>query len=357
MSRPLHVYRLGRVEYEDGLQLQSLFGKARHEGLIPDVLLLLEHPPVLTLGRAGKRENIVAPQSVLDEIGAEVFETNRGGDVTYHGPGQIVGYPIIKLEPGRQDVRRYVREVEETILRTLSDYGLPSARISKWPGVWRGSEETKDARKICAIGVHLSRWQTSHGFALNVNTELSHFELIVPCGIQDAAVTSLQQELGRVVPVSEVEDRIVHHFSDIFGAQAEERRPDAETISVAITRDDKVLVLKRTEERGGFWQLVTGKLEKGEAPSQAALRETREETGHMVDLEPLGYEHTFAFGDATPPRIFKETAFRGEWSGGDVRIDPAEHTDAKWVTLDDALELLPFAGLRRAARLSLHARR
>lgn len=356
MPQPLHVYRLGRVEYDDGLRLQELFGKARHEGLVPDVLLLLEHPPVLTLGRAGKRENIVAPPSVLDEVGAEIFETNRGGDVTYHGPGQIVGYPIIKLEKGRQDVRRYVRDVEETIVRTLSDYGLPSARISKWPGVWRGSEEQGDARKICAIGVHLSRWQTSHGFALNVNTDLSHFQLIVPCGIEGAGVTSMQKELGRAVNVAQVETTLARHFAAIFDAEPVEKSFDAKTISVAVTRGDEVLLLKRTDARGGFWQLITGKVEAGESPGQAAAREAREETGATLAVKPLRYEHTFAFSNALPPRVFKESAFSAEWGGGDVRMDPNEHTDARWVTLPEAMTLLPFAGLKRAAKLALRSR-
>lgn len=357
MSRPLHVYRLGRVEYEDGLRLQELFGKARHEGLVPDVLLLLEHPPVLTLGRAAKKENIVAPSSVLNEVGAEVFETNRGGDVTYHGPGQIVGYPIIKLEAGRQDVRRYVRDVEETLLRTLDAFGLPSARVSRYPGVWRGAEGSPDVRKIAAIGVHLSRWQTSHGFALNVNTDLSHFALIVPCGIKEAGVTSMQKELGRAVPVMDVEDLLVHHFAQIFDATPEEKAPELETISVCVTRGSELLLLKRVEARGGFWQPVTGKLETGEAPLQAALREVKEETGRMLDIEPLGYEHTFAFGDAVPPKIIRETAYRAEWVSGEPVVDPGEHTQARWVSLDEALTLLPFAGLKAAAKRALTTNR
>lgn len=352
MTAPLQVWRLGRVEYDDGLRLQELFGKARAAGLIPDVFLLLEHPPVLTLGRAAKMGNIVAPQSLLDEVGVEIFETNRGGDVTCHGPGQIVGYPIIKLEKGRQDVRRYVRDIEEMILRTLADYQLPSTRISKWPGVWRG-EEGPDARKICAIGVHLSRWQTSHGFALNVNTDLSHFELIVPCGIKEAGVTSMQKELGRTVPMNEVEDRLVHHFAEIFDFEPQEQTKHAQTISVAVTNGEKVLLLKRTEARGGFWQLVTGKVERGESALQAALREVKEETGRMVDLEPLGYVHQFGFGDILPPKIFEEHAFAGAWSGGEVMVDPGEHTAYRWATLEEALQLLPFAGLKRAAKLSL----
>lgn len=357
MSLPLHVYRLGQVEYADGLQLQKLFGEARAQELSPDVLLLLEHPPVLTLGRAAKTNNIVAPKSELDAVGAQIFETNRGGDVTYHGPGQLVGYPIIKLAEGRQDVRRYVRDIEETIIQTLSDYGLAAGRIGKWPGVWLGEEGQPNARKICAIGVHLARWQTSHGFALNVNTQLSHFQLIVPCGIKEAGVTSMEKELGRAIPLRDVEDRVIQHFAQRFDFVPEEQTIAKETISVAVTRKSdrgpEVLLLKRTEARGGFWQLVTGRLERGEVPSQAALRELSEETGRMLDVEPLGYRHSFAFGETVPPELYEETAFHARWEGGEPKLDPTEHTEYRWAKLDEALELLPFAGLKTAARLSL----
>ncbi|HVE83835.1 MAG TPA: lipoyl(octanoyl) transferase LipB, partial [Myxococcales bacterium] len=159
----LRAHRLGLVEYEDGLRLQELFGRARRDGAEPDALLLLQHPPVLTLGRGGKPENVVASKEALDRLGVQVFETDRGGDVTYHGPGQIVGYPIFQLPPGRQDVRRFVRDVEESLIRALARFGVEAGRIGQWPGVWLGGAESGGARKIGAIGVHLSRWLTSHG--------------------------------------------------------------------------------------------------------------------------------------------------------------------------------------------------
>ncbi|MEN9800192.1 MAG: Octanoyltransferase [Pseudomonadota bacterium] len=356
MRPPLHVYRLGRVEYLDGLELQRQFSEARAAGG-PDVLLLLEHPPVLTLGRAAKRENITASEAELASVGAEIFETNRGGDVTYHGPGQLVGYPLLELPPGRQDVRRFVRDVEEVISRTVSDHGLEAAGIPKWPGVWMGGEGN-DPRKICAIGVHLSRWRTSHGFALNVNTELSHFRLIVPCGIREAGVTSLERELGRYVPVPEVENRLAAHFAEVFGRDLTWRGPDLRTVSVVITRTGaqgpELLLLRRTAARGGFWQCVTGRVQEGETAEAAAARELREETGSSAEPRTLRYVHAFALGDARPPVTCEETAFAAEWRGGEaVRIDPREHDAFEWVSPARALELLPYVGLKRAVQRAL----
>ena len=359
-SNQITVWRLGRVEYEDGLRLQELFGAARKADLIGDVLLLLEHSPVLTLGRTGKRANILATPAVLSKMGVDVFETNRGGDVTYHGPGQIVGYPIFKLPPDRHDVRRYVREVEEAMIRTCADYGLNAGRIPKWTGVWLGEETDPNARKIAAIGVHIARWQTSHGFAFNVSTDLEHFNLIVPCGIQDRGVTSLSLELEQPIALSEVEARLAHHFGAHFGAEQQEARPQHRTISVAVTRgngsDSQVLLLKRRPERGGFWQLVTGRIEPGESPAQAATREVREETGSALEVQPLDYVHSFAFGDESPPQVYEETAFHARWpTHADVRLDPTEHTEFEWCSRDEALARLPFAGLKAAARLALDA--
>jgi lipoyl(octanoyl) transferase len=207
------VHRLGRVGYENALEIQNLFLSWRKAGG-PDSLVLLEHPALLTLGRGARLENIVHSEAELKAQNISVHETDRGGDVTYHGPGQLVGYPLMHLAPGEQDVRKYVRRLEEVIIRTVKDFNIESTRIEKWPGVWLENP----ARKIAAIGVHLSRWYTKHGFALNVNTNLSHFNTIVPCGITEGTVTSMQQELGREVKMSEVEYRIVFHFEQVFEA-------------------------------------------------------------------------------------------------------------------------------------------
>ncbi len=355
MTRRLIAYSLGRVEYADGLELQRLFGLARAQGLVEDALLLLEHPEVITLGRAATRKNIVATPAMLAAAGIEVFETNRGGDVTYHGPGQLVGYPIFHLPPGRQDVRRYVRDVEEAILRTLARFDLKGARVAQWPGVWL-KPGTPQVAKIAAIGVHLSRWYTSHGFALNVATHLPHFELIVPCGIKEAGVTSMERELGRPLPRPEVERAVAESFAEVFEAELRFAQPARRSVSVAVIRGDQVLLLKRTPARGGFWQLVTGFVEPHEAPEQAAARELGEETGQPLEVQPLGYVHSFPLGEAVPPEWVEESAFVARWSEDlPVTLDPSEHEASRWVSWAEAIAELPFPGLKRAVELAQRA--
>jgi len=210
--RTIEVRRLGRIPYADALTLQRLLVEDRRTGRIDDLLLLLEHPHVLTLGVRGDggRSHILATPEALDSRGIEVHESGRGGDITYHGPGQIVGYPIMDLQPDRCDVHRYVRDIEEVLIRTASDYGVEAGRVEGLTGVWVGRE------KLAAIGVRISRWVTSHGFAFNVTTDLEYFNLIVPCGIGDRRVTSLARLLGHPVDRVEVEDRIVAHFGEVF---------------------------------------------------------------------------------------------------------------------------------------------
>lgn len=202
--------------YADALELQRELVEERKAGRLNDLLLLVEHPHVLTLGVRGDggRSHILASEAALASRGIEVFETGRGGDITYHGPGQVVAYPIISLKPDRCDVHRYVRDLEEVLIRTASDYGVAARRIAGLTGVWTAAERPE---KLAAIGVRISRWVTSHGFALNVTTDLEYFNLIVPCGIADRGVTSLARELGRTVECRQVEARIVSHFADVFG--------------------------------------------------------------------------------------------------------------------------------------------
>jgi len=213
VTKALDVRRLGVVPYPDALALQQRLVEARRRGEIPDTLLLLEHPHVITLGVRVRqdRSHIVASPEELSARGVTVHESGRGGDVTYHGPGQLVGYPIFDLAPDRRDLHRYVRDVEEALIRALARFAIRAGRIQGLTGVWVGDE------KVAAIGVRISRWITSHGFALNVSADLDYFGLIVPCGIRDRGVTSMSRLLGRVVTVDEAAGPVAEAVADVFG--------------------------------------------------------------------------------------------------------------------------------------------
>jgi lipoate-protein ligase B len=207
-QRSLHIERLGRIDYAAALEIQKRTERAVLTGEQPDTLLLLEHPHTLTLGRRSGADGVLASAEVLSARTIQVFETNRGGKTTYHGLGQLIGYPIINLSPDRQDVLRYVRNIEEVLIRTMGDFGIEAFRIKGLTGVHT------ERGKIAAIGIHIARWVTTHGFAINVNTDLSYFNLIVPC--EGEPVTSMKELLGREIALSEVEDRIVERFVEVF---------------------------------------------------------------------------------------------------------------------------------------------
>ena len=212
-SRPrtFEVRRLGFVSYGEALDLQKTLVEERRAACVPDLLLLLQHPPVITLGvRRDSRAHVIASDGQLAMRGIEVHDAGRGGDVTYHGPGQVVGYPILDLRPDRCDVHRYVRDLEEVMIRVCADYGVTAHRVDGLTGAWVGTA------KIGAIGVRISRWITSHGFAFNVNTRLEDFQLIVPCGIADRGVTSLRQLLGKELSIEDVENRFIRRFAEVF---------------------------------------------------------------------------------------------------------------------------------------------
>jgi lipoyl(octanoyl) transferase len=245
------VIDLGIVEYGAAWELQRRLVGARKMGFIPDVLLLCEHPHVITLGRSGKLANLRASDRILRQMGVSFFETDRGGDITYHGPGQLVGYPILNLGEIRRDVAWYVRGLEEAMIRATAEFGIASKRVHGLTGVWvdvlRNSkevkevnefEEVKDEEKLGAIGVHLSRWVTSHGFAYNVSTDLRYFDLIVPCGIAGKRATSLEKLLGLQVEMTEVAPRVAAHLGEIFGLELR-----------AASRHDLDELLRTFEER------------------------------------------------------------------------------------------------------------
>lgn len=237
---------LGLIGYAEAYALQKRIVAARKAGAIEDVLLLCEHPHVITQGRNGKREHLLAGENVLRQKGVEFHETSRGGDVTYHGPGQIVGYPILNLAAIRRDVVWYVRMLEEVMIRASADFGVNATRETGKTGIWvatnvaaadlRGRFADSPTEKLGAIGVHISRWVTSHGFAYNVSTDLRFFDLIVPCGIADRKATSLEKLLSRKVDSPEAAARLKKHFAEVFGREIQ-----------AATLEDLLEILRKAE--------------------------------------------------------------------------------------------------------------
>lgn len=229
LNKQAEVQHLGFIDYQQAWDYQEeLFNEivtvkvanrklAPEEQLpTPNYLLFCEHPHVYTLGKSGKLSHLLLSEERLSAVGATFYKINRGGDITYHGPGQLVGYPILDLDNFFTDIHRYLRTLEEGIIRTLADFGISAGRIDGLTGVWLDHETQKNPRKICAMGVKASRWVTMHGFALNVNTDLAYFGHIVPCGIEDKAVTSMQRELGRAVDMQQITETLKQHLADLF---------------------------------------------------------------------------------------------------------------------------------------------
>ncbi len=225
-KRKLVFCDLGLIDYKDAWDLQKSVHQLRVENKIDDVLFLLEHPHTYTFGKTADKENLVSDKKYLDENKISVYDIDRGGDITYHGPGQIVGYPIISLTNWKQDTHKYLRAIEEVIIKVCAEYVIQGSRVDKYTGVWL------DDRKICAIGIKVSRWITMHGFAFNVNTDLKLFGGIIPCGITNKDVTSLNRELKKEIPLSEVKEKIIHHFDLIFNYDQIEFKTKEELLSL-----------------------------------------------------------------------------------------------------------------------------
>jgi len=347
--RVCELRNLHLVTYENAMHLQQKLVALRQSDSIPDQLLLLEHPPVITLGRGGDATNLLAPPDVLRAQRVRFYQTTRGGDITYHGPGQIVGYPIVYLGEGNRDVRKYVTKLEEVLIRTVADYGITATRVEGKRGIWVGEN------KIAAIGVRIARWVTSHGFALNVSTNLEHFRLITPCGIHGAGVTSISREIGREISTDEVRSVLVAKFAEIFDRAIVTRPETIRLVKVMVHDDHRVLLLHRRPERGNFWQPITGSIEDGESPIETARREIAEETGNPGEPEELNLQQSFMIESHyletlyPTPIIASETGFVARLrSDLPIRIDAEEHDDFGWFTFGEAYERIRWTDDREA---------
>ncbi|HEV7242345.1 MAG TPA: lipoyl(octanoyl) transferase LipB [Thermoanaerobaculia bacterium] len=347
--RRCEIHRLHLVTYENGMKLQQKLVEMRQREEIVDQLLLLEHPPVITLGRGGDATNLLATPEALAHQGVRFYETTRGGDITYHGPGQIVGYPILHLGEGNRDVRKYVSAIEEVLIRTVAEYGITAARVDGKRGIWVGND------KIAAIGVRIARWVTSHGWALNVATNLDHFRLITPCGLTGTGVTSIERETGRRVPLDEVREILAVKFAEVFNRELVPRAETIRLVKVVVHDGERVLLLHRKAERGNFWQPITGAIENGESTLDAARRELREETGH--ELEPVSLDLTQSFMIESQylesrhpvPVIASEPAFEVLVDSRlPIRIDSLEHDTWGWFTFAEAYERIRWSDDREA---------
>ncbi len=347
--RVCELRNLHLVTYENAMHLQQKLVALRQSDSIPDQLLLLEHPAVITLGRGGDAKNLLAPPDVLRAQRVRFYQTTRGGDITYHGPGQIVGYPILHLGEGNRDIRKFVTKIEEVLIRTVADYGITATRVEGKRGIWVGEN------KIAAIGVRIARWVTSHGFALNVNTNLEHFRLITPCGIRGAGVTSISHEIGREISTDEVRSVLVAKFAEVFDRTIVTRPETIRLVKVMVHDDHRVLLLHRRPERGNFWQPITGSIEDGESPIETARREIAEETGNRGEPEELNLQQSFMIESHyletlyPTPIIASETGFVARLrSDLPIRIDAEEHDDFGWFTFGEAYERIRWTDDREA---------
>ena len=361
--RPAQLRRFGRVFYPAGLRLQKALAAylSEAEGR-PDQLVILEHDPVFTLGRNATPADIHVSDTFLASQGVSVHRTDRGGEVTYHGPGQIVAYPICNLRGGREDVGRLVRGLEEAMIRTAAEYGVVADRLKGAPGIW--VETPRGLEKLGAIGLHLSRWITTHGIAFNVRPNLAHFQWITPCGFTDKGVCSLASLLGEAeAPTWEAAaDRLQAHLAECLALDLQPARAPSRSVSALTWRrgsaGPEILMMLRRPEHGFWWQSVTGMMEPGETPEETAHRELKEETGLTGILRPLGLSHSFWVDPAIvrfpdpEPRFNTETCFSMEVAlEAAVCLEPSEHTEFKWCSLDQAHALMKWEGSKAALGL------
>ena len=359
-ARPAQIRRLGQVLYAAGLRMQRAMAEHVKDGNNPDQILILEHNPVFTLGRNASRDDIHVSDGFLQERGVEVFETDRGGQVTYHGPGQIVVYPICNLKDGREDVSRLVRGLEEAMIRSAADFGVTATRLAGFPGIW--VETPRGLEKLGALGIHLHRWITTHGLAFNVDPDLAAFTWITPCGITDKGVCALRSLLGAAAPrLDQAADRLQFHLAEVLGFQAQPTPEPSRSVSALTWRraaaGPELLVMLRQPAQGLWWSSVTGMVDPLETPEAAAHRELMEETGLTGQLSPLDFSHTF-WMDPTiiglpegPLRFNTEICFQVEVDpAAKVRLSLDEHSEYRWCGFQEAHDLMMWEGSKLALK-------
>lgn len=354
---PAQIRRLGHVFYAAGLRMQRACAERVHRGDAPDQILVLEHNPVFTLGRNATRADIHVTEDFLAAQGVEVHPIDRGGQVTYHGPGQIVVYPVCNLQGGRQDLGRLVRGLEEAMIRTAGAFGVAARRLEGHPGVW--VDTPRGPEKLGAVGLHVKRWITTHGIAFNVDPDLARFRWITPCGITDKGVCSLGSLLGTACPTwSEAAERLEHHLADVLALERRPVPPPSRSVSALTWRPSssgpEVLLMLRRPDQGLWWSSVTGMVESGEGLEEAALRELEEEAGLSGRLRPLGLVHAFlvdpslaGLPDDGELRFNQETCFQVEVPPGrPVHLNLDEHTEFRWCLIPEALDLVRWEGAK-----------
>jgi len=359
--RPSQIRRLGHVLYAAGLRMQQAMAAYVAPGDRPDQILVLEHNPVFTLGRNATRQDIHVSDGFLKERGVEIFETDRGGQVTYHGPGQIVIYPICNLKGGREDVGRLVRGLEEAMIRTAADFGVTAQRLQGFPGIW--VETPRGLEKLGALGLHLNRWITTHGIAFNVDPDLAHFRWITPCGITDKGVCSLKSLLGAAARTwDQAADRLQAHMADLLALAPQPVKPPSRSVSALTWRPGsdgpELLVMLRRPDQGLWWSSVTGMLEPGETPEAAAHRELLEEAGLTGTLTSLDFTHSFWMDPrilglpAGEPRFNTEVCYHLEVApDAVVQLALDEHTEYRWCRFEEAYDLMMWEGSKAALAL------
>ncbi len=323
--------------------------------------MLLEHDPVFTLGRNATPADIHMSGDFLAAQGVSVHRTDRGGEVTYHGPGQIVAYPICNLRGGREDVGRLVRGLEEAMIRTAADFSVKANRLQGAPGIWVDTPSGQE--KLGAIGLHLSRWISTHGIAFNVRPNLDHFRWITPCGFTDKGVCSLASLLGEGAPTwEEAADRLQAHLIEGLALELQPTRAPSRSVSALTWRHGspgpEILMMLRVPSHGFWWQSVTGMMARGETAEEAAHRELMDETGLTGTLRPLGRSHSF-WVDSTivhfpdpEPRFNTEICFSMEVDPrAEVRLEPSEHSEYYWCGLDEAHARMKWEGSKAAVML------